>query len=608
VSARRQAPGPSSGVGIELVLFAVLTLVAGGSAVVWLAGNLASLLGANGTLPIGPTDAADVLRRLPAHLRDPATAWPASVRGQLPGTTMLVIALIVALAVVLVVLLAVLWVLLRLQRTRRPEDSAQWATRRDLHDLHVSGPQRGRLILGRDGRQLLAAEPRASVMVVAPAQSGKTTGMAVPAILEWDGPVLATSVKGDLAHDTIAARSRMGDTRIFDPTGATGLGTATWSPVAASSTWEGARRTAARLLELGQNDHGSSDERFWRPAAARYLAPLLFAGHRARLTMSDVLAWIATTNEDEPRELLKLMDSEGTAGAMTALEALQQVWEADPRTRSSMLVTAATALDAWQEPAVAAATGGPGAIDARWLLSGRNTLYLSAPADDQKRLRGLFAALVAEVVAEAFAQSTRAGRPIDPPLLLCLDEAANVAPLPNLDELASTGPGQGVQLLSVFQNISQIHDRWGRDRAETIVANHRGRLFGAGVGDRATLEYVGAILGDEAIDKVSAHQDRLQLVELGSRTYAHEYRRLATPNKLREAHPSTALLVYGRLKPTWVQLRPWYEDRALTRLVETPPPPPDPPRSPNLPAPENEPALDPRATDDNPPANLDAAA
>lgn len=569
-SRRRPAPGPSSG-GIEVVLFAIVALIAGGSAVVWLAGNLAALLAGSGPLALGLAEAAQVLQRLPDHVADPARAWPPAIRDELPGPTLMLVALAIALLAVLAVVMLALWVLLRLQRTRRPQDSAEWATSRDMRELHVDGPQPGRLIVGRNGRQLLAAERYASVMIVAPSQSHKTNGFAIPAILEWDGPVLATSVKGDLAHDTLAARSQIGDTRVFDPTGSTGLPTAAWSPVAASATWEGARRTAARLLELGQNDGHSSDERFWRPAAARYLAPLLFAAARGHLTMGDVLAWINTTDEQAPGELLEQMHEDGVAGAKTALQALQQVWEADPRTRSSMLVTAATALDAWQEPSVAAATGGAGAIDARWLLSGRNTLYLSAPADDQKRLRGLFTAIVAEVVAEAFAQSTRTGRPIDPPLLLCLDEAANVAPVPNLDELASTGPGQGVQLLSVFQNISQIHDRWGRERAETIVANHRGRLFGAGIGDRATLEYVGAILGDEAIDKVSAHRDRLQLVDLGSRTYAHEYRRLAAPNKVREAQPATALLVYGRLKPTWVRLRPWYEDRELTRKVKTPP-------------------------------------
>ncbi|MCA1679324.1 MAG: hypothetical protein LC777_10450, partial [Actinobacteria bacterium] len=131
------------------------------------------------------------------------------------------------------------------------------------------------------------------------------------------------------------------------------------------------------MLEIGHNDSASSDERFWRPAAARYLAPLLFAASRAKLTMGDVLAWIATTDDEEPRALLEQMHGEGVAGAQTALQALQQVWEADARTRSSMLMTASTALDAWLEPSVAAATAGPGAIDARWLLSANNTLYLT---------------------------------------------------------------------------------------------------------------------------------------------------------------------------------------------------------------------------------------
>lgn len=552
-------------------MFALVALIAGASAVVWLAGNLAALLAGSGSLPLGVLEAAGVLKRLPGTLSDPAQAWPPAVREQLPGATTITIALALCVLVVLAVLMLALWLALRLQHPPpAPRDSAQWASRRDLRDLHVKKAQRGRLVLGRHEKRLLAAEPRASVMVIAPAQSHKTTGIAVPSILEWDGPVLATSIKGDLAHDTIAARSQLGDTRVFDPTGATGLAGASWSPVAASATWEGARRTAARLLELGQHDGNSSDERFWRPAAARYLAPLLFAASREQLTMGDVLGWIATTDDVKPRELLEQMHTQGVAGAQTALQALAQIWEADPRTRSSMLVTAATALDAWQEPSVAAATAGPNAIDAQWLLCGHNTLYLSAPADDQKRLRGLFTALVADVVAEAFAASTRTGKPIDPPLLICLDEAANVAPLPNLDELASTGPGQGVQLLSVFQNISQIHDRWGKDRAETILANHRARLFGAGIGDRATLEYIGAILGEQAQLKVSAHRDRLQLVDLGSRTYAHEYRRLAAPNTIRETKPATALLIYGRLKPTWVRLRPWYEDRALTRKVSTP--------------------------------------
>ncbi len=363
------------------------------------------------------------------------------------------------------------------------------------------------------------------------------------------------------------ARSQ-GEVRIFDPTGATQLPHTPWSPVAAASTWEGARRVAARLLGVGESGRtNSADESFWRPAGARYLAPLLFAGAHGDLTMGDILSWIATVNEEEPAELLRASPARG---ASPALEALTSVWEADGRFRSSLIQTVSTALDAWQEPAIAAATAGESQITADWLLDGANTLYLVSPADDQRRLRGLFAALVADITAGAFQRSARTGKPIEPALLLALDEAANVAPLPNLDEIASTGPGQGVQLLTVLQNISQATDRWGRDRAETIVANHRARIFCSGIGDRTTLEYLRQTLGDEEVTRHSTQ--RSGALQPASRTVSSEFRALAGAHLVRQADADVALLIYGRLAPAWLRLRLWYADSTLLSLAaaETP--------------------------------------
>ena len=153
---------------------------------------------------------------------------------------------------------------------------------------------------------------------------------------------------------------------MFDPTGSSELPHAPWSPLAAARTWEGARRTAARLLGVGE--HGparSADESFWRPAGARFLAPLLLAAAHGDLTMREVLSWIATVDEDEPAELLHACL---TPGARPALEALRSVWEADARFRSSLLQTVSTALDPWQEPAIAQATTGESQISASWLL------------------------------------------------------------------------------------------------------------------------------------------------------------------------------------------------------------------------------------------------
>jgi type IV secretion system protein VirD4 len=87
--------------------------------------------------------------------------------------------------------------------------------------------------------------------------------------------------------------------------------------------------------------------------------------------------------------------------------------------------------------------------------STRATRFPVGTGLDQHRLSRLFTALINAVVEQAFARSSRTGRPIDPPLLLCLDEAANVAPLPNLGEVASIAAGRGVQVVSVFQNLAR---------------------------------------------------------------------------------------------------------------------------------------------------------
>jgi len=569
----RPRGGAQSGAGAGVLLAALAAVVGGGSLLVAISGALGAVLAGHAPVLVGFSEAADVLARLPRHLDDPAAAWPAAVRDELPGRNEMLAALVITLAVLMAIAGALLWVLHRLigGADRRRGHAARWASARELARLRVKGPQRGRVILGRHGRSLLASEPRTSALVIGPAQSGKTTGLAVPAILEWDGPVLVTSVKADAAQDTFAARARVGEVKVFDPTGSSGLPTSVWSPIAASRTWEGARRTSAGLLVIREDTFGNSaDDRFWKPAAARYLAPLLLAAAHDARSMGDVLRWIARTEQEEVRAALEACPDDA---AGVALDALVSVWEADERFRSSVLQTLATALDPWLEPAVARATSSAGGIDAGWLLDGPNTLYLSAPAHDQQRLRGLFTALIGAVIAEAFARASRTGKPIDPPLLLCLDEAANIAPLPNLGEIASTAPGQGVQLLTVLQNKSQADDAWGRDRAETIIANHVARVFCSGIGDRATLDYLGAVLGDEEIEKVSTHRQRLEL-DLGSRTYSKDFRRLAAPDRVRQAQRDTALLVYGNLPPAWIGLRPWYRDKELKAGVSAVPPAP----------------------------------
>ena len=89
-------------------------------------------------------------------------------------------------AIVLLVVLAGLAALaaaLVRRRERERSGAAHLASRAELASLRVAGPGAGRVILGTHGRALIAAEARASVLVVGPSQSGKTSGLVVPALL-----------------------------------------------------------------------------------------------------------------------------------------------------------------------------------------------------------------------------------------------------------------------------------------------------------------------------------------------------------------------------------------------------------------------------------------
>lgn len=66
------------------------------------------------------------------------------------------------------------------------------------------------------------------------------------------------------------------------------------------------------------------------------------------------------------------------------------------------------------------------------LDGGANTLYLCGTAHEQERLGSLLAAMLSELVGVVYELAAQTGKPLDPPLLLALDEAANTAAIPEL--------------------------------------------------------------------------------------------------------------------------------------------------------------------------------
>ena len=536
-------------------------------ATLWLTGAIAGALLGSGWAPITLNQLLMTAIRLPSHLEEPHRAWPRGVGRDLPGA----VGFYLVLAAVCAALASVayfakqaldrLGVDLPLTGGPTQAPSARMANRRDLRLLRVPSPQPGRLTLGRRGGMLLAAEERQSVIVFAPTQTFKTTGFVIPTALEWSGPMLVTSIKTDLLSATLARRQRMGDVHVFDPAHLTEMPRSRATPLWEAGSWRGATRVAHWLVAASNilGAGGMKDAEFWVAMAEKLLAPLLFAAAINDRTVGQVIRWLDEGPEASEAEVTGLLEESGSEDALRAWRA---TLNREERQRASVFSTAQATVKAFSDPYVIEETAGADYTPTTLLDGGANTLYLCAPEHEQERLAPLFSMLVQELLAVVAESTAASGKPLDPPLLLLLDEAATIAPIPNLDKVAATVAGQGIQLLTIVQDFSQLSAIYGQ-RAPTAVNNHAAKIVGSGIADPETTTYFSRIVGTARFEQFSQTAG-----EKGrrSKTEGEAYRDLLPASAQRETEPGSGLLVYRHLPPTNFSLRVWFEERKLREL------------------------------------------
>ena len=588
--------------GFELVVLLVGGAVAVGVGMVW-AGAVLALLASGQAASVSLRQAAHAAPSLPSHVGDPARAWQPPLRDDLPGPIVYwACSLIALLLLVASAALVARWLFLPAVGTTKRwplgvDGRARFARVRDLGSVLVKAPQPGRFVIGRRGRWLVATETRPSgrhirrttsrrqgdrgaVALIGPSRSGKTTA-AVSGILDWDGPAVLSSVKSDLLESTVGWRSERGTVLVYDPTKTLGAGhlrSASWSPVRQATSVVGAQRAARALCEAAPRGGVEGGIDFWLAQAEILLSGLLFVAHHGRKDMGRVCEWILL--QDRPGklgpgevrtyldDLLGHPDEEIATGAADASRGIFAIWDMEDRTRSSVYATAQTIVWPWSEPTVAESSRGR-SVDLDWVLSGRNTVYLCAPIEDQRRLSPAFGGLLNDLIAQVYRRVAVTGKPLDPPLLVVIDEAGNT-PLRSLPEYASTLAGLGVLLVTIWQSLAQIEAAYER-QADTILTNHLSKLFYAGLSDPASLRYVAQVLGDTEVETrsvTSGEQLGRNTSQLSTSNLA-----LAPPHALRQMEPGDALLLHGTLPPAHVRTRPFYKDRRLAERASIQPKP-----------------------------------
>ena len=151
-----------------------------------------------------------------------------------------------------------------------------------------------------------------------------------------------------------------------------------------------------------------------------------------------------------------------------------------------------------------------------------------------------------------------------------LDEFANIGYIPGYAQFIATARYLHVALIMVVQNFAQLDERYGREAAETIRANANTHVLLPGAGLREC-SYYSERIGDTTVRTWSRSSEVSSWWGTDDTwTEGEARRRLLTPEELRTMPERTMLLLRSSLPPILPTGTPYYEDKRVAHLANTP--------------------------------------
>ncbi len=429
-----------------------------------------------------------------------------------------------------------------------------------LDQLRATGRVHGaRLYIGGGVGGLAFAQPEHALLVIGPPRAGKTTALVVPNVLAAPGPVVSTSTKPDVMVATVPVRASLGRCWLLDPSGRVtvppGVTPVRWSPVCASGSWDDALSTARAMVGAARPGGRDGDAGHWSERAEALLAPLLHAAARTGADMRAVVRWVLRQDTEGPQAAL------AACGASLAGDVLAGIAATDRREQSGIWSTTAGVVAAYRSETALATAVRPN-LDPAALAAGTDTVYICAPASDQDLFAPIVVAFLQSVRSGTYAtaaEDLRRARRRRSPVLLALDEVANIAPVPDLPAMVSEGGGQGLLTMACLQDLSQARQRWG-PAADGFLSLFGTKVVLPGIADMATLELVSRLGGDVDVPTRSVSRGPWWSGARRAPTTTwstHRQRRLPV-DAVNQLPAGTALVLAGNRPPARVRLSPWW--------------------------------------------------
>ncbi|MFE3279534.1 type IV secretory system conjugative DNA transfer family protein [Nocardia sp. NPDC059239] len=404
---------------------------------------------------------------------------------------------------------------------------------------------------------------------------GKTTSRVIPAIVGAPGACVVTSNRRDVVDATRGVREkrRGGCVFVFDPQRITGTGEPQfwWDPISAITLddremWPDRSEKLADIFLAATMPPGARPDAFFDPEGRDLLARLFLAAAVAQQPITRVYEWIT---EPTPQPLKHLQKS----GFTSAATALSKFIGYSARQKDGLFGTAKKMTNILSRPSVqrwVSPSGNRPEFDPQTFVVSPSTLYILSK-EGVDSAGALATALVWAVCDAAERYGEQCGGRMPVPMVVPLDELANVIRWPDLPGKFSHYGGRGILMLAILQNWSQGVNTFGAEGMQQLWDAASIRYYGGGVADEASLGKLSELIGSRWEIATSTNVQRpsdMLSVASGHTSVSRDTRehKIFPIAHLSQLPRGRAVMLWDG-KPVMLRPVPWW-DRSYAKQIE----------------------------------------
>lgn len=362
--------------------------------------------------------------------------------------------------------------------------------------LHVDSPLPGIKVgafLHGKGHYYMTYEDM--MLVLAGPRTGKTTSLAIPAIMDAPGPVLTTSNKRDIVDAVRGPRSRKGRVYVFDPQQIVHERQDWWWNPLSYVTDDTRARKLAGYFSSSVTDPNAKKDAYFDSTAETLLTDLLLAAALDGRAITDVWRWLMNPVNPDPQAILSRcgypLNADELESIMNAPDKQQQGVYGSAMTMARVLTNREATR--WVTPPKDRHLDE--FVPERFVLSDQTLCSMSR--EGAGTAGGYVLALTAAVseAAEEAADLQEGGR-LAKPMLGILDEAANVCRWRELPDLYSHFGSRGILFMTFLQSWSQGVGAWTSDGMEKLWSASNVISYLGGIREPDFLDHLSKLLGE----------------------------------------------------------------------------------------------------------------